>query len=233
MKITASRILGAAGCAALLVSWTFAAEPTPLATTLMTERGKVVFADDFTQPPEKQWRLAKGKWQIKDGVLTGAEVKADMHGAAARHMVPFRNSVVQFSFKLDGAKKISLSYNDDKGHICRVLIDSAGFIVKKDSHDHNKTDKGAILDQVKTPIKTGEWHTMAVEIYGNEMLAVLDGKVAGFGTHPGIDVKMANVGLTVAGESASFKNLTIWEATPSSAWAATKAKLLTSRPALP
>ena len=44
-------------------------------------------------------------------------------------------------------------------------------------------------------------------------------------------MKKANLGLTVAGEWAVFKNLRVWEASPGKDWEANKAKLLASRAA--
>jgi len=112
-----------------------------------------------------------------------------------------------------------------------VTINDKGFTVQKDSHDHNMTDKSAVLDRNTNPIKTGEWHPLVIEIQGKEMLARRDSDATAYGSHEAIDVKKANFGLTVAGESVSFKNLRVWEASPGKDWDANKAKLLASRAA--
>src|SRR5262249_32301754 len=143
--------------------------------------------------------------------------------------MPFHNVVIQYSFKLEGARQTTLSINATKGHLCRVLINSNGFRVQRD--DPNKTGKQVVLEARTTPIKPGEWHTVVVEILGKEMLASIDGKEVAFGAHPDIDATKANFGLTVAGESVSFKKLRVWEARPNKDWEATKAKLLQSRKA--
>jgi hypothetical protein len=41
----------------------------------------------------------------------------------------------------------------------------------------------------------------------------------------------ANFGFTINGQSVSFKNLRVWEATPNKSWAETKAKLASATPA--
>jgi hypothetical protein len=123
----------------------------------------------------------------------------------------------------------TLSINDARGHICRVLINESGFTVRKDDHDHQGPDKAEVLDTCKVSIPRGTWHTLRVEIVGKEMLACLDSKHVAFGAHPIIDVDKANFGLTVAGESVSFKELRVWEASPASGWEAAKAKLLAAR----
>lgn len=193
--------------------------------TLMCERGKLLLSDDLNQPLGKQWKAAKGKWEVVGGAMQGSELKADMHGAVMRTNVPVKNAVIQYSFKLQGAKSTSLSINDAKGHNSRVLITPAGFSARKDDHDHEGPDKAVLLQAVKTPIAADEWHTLVVEIQGPEFVARLDGKEVALGSHEAINVDKTNFGLTVAGESVSFKNLRIWEATPKADWAATKAKL--------
>jgi hypothetical protein len=107
-----------------------------------------------------------------------------------------------------------------------VLITAEGFTARKDDHDHAGPDKAAVLQAVKSPIRTGEWHTLVVEINGAEFLARLDGKHVAYGSHEAINVDKTNIGLTVAGESASFKNLRIWDGKPKADWAANKAKLV-------
>ena len=213
----------------ICVSMTVAAEPPKIATeteTLMCERGKLLLSDDFDKPLGTAWRAAKGKWEIVDGATQGAELKADMHGAVVRTNLPIRNAVIQYSFKLDGAKTTSFSINDAKGHNSRVIITSDGFTARKDDHDHKGPDAAAVLQAVKTPITKGEWHTLVIEINGAEFLARLDGEHVAYGSHDAINVDKTNVGLTVSGESVSFKNLRIWEATPKTDWATTKAKLV-------
>src|SRR3954449_12033852 len=56
-----------------------AADSTAEQPTLMTERGKLLFSDDFDKPLGKEWKTAKGKWEVADGAIKGAELKADMH----------------------------------------------------------------------------------------------------------------------------------------------------------
>lgn len=227
MKLLRGSLL--AVCGSLFGLTVLAADAAPEMKTRLTERGKLLFSDDLNQPPSKEWRIGKGKWEVVDGALRGTELKADKHGATNRHAMPFRNVVIQFSFKLDGARQTTLSINDAKGHCCRVLINATGFTVQKDSHDHNLKDKAMVLEKRSTPIKPGEWHTIVVEIMGKEMLACLDGEQVAFGEHPSIDGEKANFGFTVAGESVSFKNLRVWEALPNKSWETTRAKLLAAR----
>jgi hypothetical protein len=210
---------------------TFAADASNEPKTLLAERGTLLFSDDLNAAPSKEWRIAKGKWEAVDGAVQGEELPEDKHAGVMRHQLKFQNAIFQYSFKLDGAKQTTLSINDEKEHVCRVLIRPNGFTVQKDDHDHDGPDKAVVFKTIASPIKEGEWHTVVVEILGQEMLASIDGDKVGFGAHELIGTQKANFGLTINGQKASFKNLRVWEALPNKSWAQTKVKLASTEPA--
>jgi hypothetical protein len=193
--------------------------------TVMTVRGKVLFRDALDKPLAGGWVAAKGTWEAGDGSIRSTERPADKHAAAARRPLSFRNAVIQYSFKLDGAKGTSLSLNDAGGHVGRVFITPQALSVRKDDHDKTGPDKGAILQTIPVAIEPGRWHTLLIEIQGPEMLARIDDGPVALGSHQGLDVAKTNLGLIVSGDSVSFKNLVIWEAQPNPEWTATRAKL--------
>jgi hypothetical protein len=181
---------------------------------LMCKRGKLLFSDDFSEGPvAKNWKVAKGQWEIADGALKGVELKADNHAAAVRHAMDFHDAIFQFSFKLDGARMTSFMLNKKGGHVCRVMINPSGFVVNKDGNPA-KEEKAVALATVKTPLNVGRWYTMLVEVQGSQILARIDDSHVGFGEHEGINVDKNDFGMPVAGDSASFRNIRVWEALP-------------------
>ena len=204
------------------------AQPKDAPPTLMLTPSKLLVSEDLNQPFGKEWFAKPGKWEVVDGVLRGAERAEDMHGAVRRREVRFTSAVVQFSFRLEGAKAISLSMNAEKGHVCRVRILETGFTVQRDK-DKEKNEKPVVLDQRDVKIAPKEWHTMIVEMSGKDMLAKLDGKHIAFGSHDGLMTPKASVGFTVQGSSASFKNLRVYEGTLATGWELQRAKLLEQR----
>jgi nicotinamidase-related amidase len=194
--------------------------------TAMTVRGKLLFQDSPDQPLAHDWAVNKGTWERVDGAIRGSELAADKHAAVAVHRFAMRNVVIQYALKLDGARGTALIFNDAKGHICRVQITPQLLTVRKDDHDRDGPDQGAILQALKTPVAPGTWHTVLVEIQGSEMLARIDGTAVAYGSHNGIDQDKTILGLVVLGASASFKDLSVWEALPNPEWAATRAKLV-------
>jgi hypothetical protein len=63
-----------------------------------------------------------------------------------------------------------------------------------------------------------------MEIVGDTMLGTVGG-VTACGSHEQLAAAKLNVGLTVAGQSAGFRNLKIWEATVNPDWNTVKAAL--------
>ena len=203
--------------------------------TLLAQRGKLLVSEDFAKviepakvekgkPWTAGWRLRPGKWEFVDGVMKGTELAADQHGAVARFPLKFQNAVIQYEVRLDGCRMTTLSINDAKEHVCRVLINPTGFTAQKDDHDHEGPDKAQVFGKSAAPIANGVWKTVILEIVGDEMVAHIDGKAIA-GSHELIGTDKANFGFTVAGDGASFRNLRVWEATPNPDWAKSKAKL--------
>jgi hypothetical protein len=227
--------------AGLCASTLLAADAQP--KTLLTQRGKLLFSEDFMKPVEQAkmlakadpktktkaqfsdgWRLRPGKWEFVDGAMKGTELAADQHGAVARIPFAFKDAVIQYDVRLDGCKQTTFSVNDAKDHVCRVLINPKGFTVQKDDNDHAGPDKALKFGTVEIPIEPGTWHTVLVEIRGEEMVATIDGKTIA-GSHALIGKDKANFGFTVTGDGASVRNLRVWEALPNAQWAKNKKQL--------
>ena len=89
---------------ALLLALTtvaLAADPAP-PKTLIAQPDKLIFADDFSSTFDtKAWKSAKGKWEIADAALRGAEIKADKHGAVTRRTMvgPMPRSAREYTFR--------------------------------------------------------------------------------------------------------------------------------------
>lgn len=192
-----------------------AAEPAADLPTTMSERGKLLFSDDFAgDAPKAEWGQLKGKWAVVNGALRGSEVETDNHAAVTRNRFDYRNAVFQFSFKLEGCKTASLSLNNQEGHVGRVILTAKDFTVQRDKPNKKTDAKAAKLDTKEAMLGDGQWHTLVVEVVGDRMLAKLDNKTVAFGEHAGLDVDKKDFGFTVSGTSLLVKNVRVWEAAP-------------------
>jgi hypothetical protein len=225
------------GCTLLAAAALPAAENLP--PTLMTQRGKLLLSEDFARPvptapaidPSLKgearkaavaswtsgWRLRPGKWEFTGGAMKGTELAADKHGAVARFPFAFQDAVIQYDVRLDNCRQTTFSVNDAREHVCRVLITKDGFRAQKDDHDHAGPDKAKAFNNVALPLAPGTWHTVLIEIKGEEMVATIDGKSSS-GSDPLIATPKANFGFTVSGDGASFRHLRVWEARPNPNW---------------
>lgn len=200
-----------------------AAQPKPLTETLMTKAGQLIYSDGLSDIQDG-WMHKLGDWKNEEGALIGAEKPSDDHGAVFKRKLSFTNVIIEFSFKLDGASGISLSIDDDEDHVCRMNINPAGFTVQKDDHDHEGPDERVEFEHLNTEIEPNEWHVARIEILGNEMLGQI-GEAIGFGTHQLIGTEKTRFGFTVAGQSAQFKELKVWESLPNETWEKEKRRL--------
>ena len=212
--------------------------------------GKLLFEDDFSRPElAPKWKVGKGFFEVKDGIVTVSENPDDKHGAYAyvRPVFTFKDVVVEYSAKLDGSRSCNLMVNDTAykeshaGHILRATIlpgrvdlaDQKFGNMKNDYYDKMKDPK--TTDEEKKKLRESikdksaafkveadllQWHKIRVEIVGDEMLLSIDDRPAGYLKSNGLDHATKNsIGFEVGGKASLIKGMKIWEAAPSSDWA--------------
>lgn len=210
----ASFVLALAG----LVSTTHSAEPA------LAVPGKVIYESKLDTAPGAPWKAAKGKWELKDGVLRGSELVADKHGAVTRLPNQLQDFVVEYEFKFEGARATSLSINAVKDHMARILITPGTVTIQRDDNDHEGPDKSVVFARFSAEIKPGVWHKVRLEMVGDLMYGQVD-ELKAWGSSDLFKTTKASPGFTVAGESVDFRNLVICEATLNPAWESVKATL--------
>src|SRR6185312_10427912 len=81
--------------------------------TVMARRGKLLVSDDFSRAEVGDaWTTSAKSYSIKDGVFVTGQRPEASHPAVSRLSVPFRDAVVDFSFRFDGGKQLTLVMND-------------------------------------------------------------------------------------------------------------------------
>ena len=200
---------------------------------LMVQRGALLLDESFDGALDtNKWNVAIGEWKVENGTLAGTERPTDHHAAVIK--TPFSNlaAVVQFSFMLKGESSFHFSINDPNGHNSRVIVRTNSVTMRKDLDKKNPRSYSPVLDEAGVSIAPDTWHTMAVELNGEEMLVRVDDAMFLYGSHPGINQEKKDFGFPVMG-AALFDNVKIWNATPSPTWPAEKAKLLARQAARP
>ena len=199
--------------------------------TLLAKPLSLKFQDEMTvgagTEGDVKWRLSKGQWDRSSTGSVVSERASDQHGAVGRIPLKLTNFVLQVDVRIDGAKSATISINDEKEHVARVGISSSGFYLRKDDHDHDGPDRPVVFFTSQDKVESGTWHTITLEMVGETMVAALDGKISGWGTDKLFSAPKANPGLTVAGQSATFRNFRIWEAAsePIESWPLQREKM--------
>lgn len=177
----------------------------------LAKTGKVLAEDNFDASVlAKAWSPAKGDWQPKDGVLVGKEKKSDQHPAVLLLNKPGRDSVIQFSFKLDGAKGFNLSYNHAKGHLFRIAINDDGLVINKDKDKKDPKSRAIVLGKATGKFEAGQWHTMLVEVKGEKVLVQADNGVKAEGSHHELNVDKTGFRFVTRGESVLLDDVKVW-----------------------
>ena len=204
--------------------------------TLLAQPDKEIIADTLLKDAKgAEWKIAKGKWERTAEGIRVEELPADNHGAAGRVPTKLQDFVAAFEFRLDGAKSISLSINDAKEHVARVLITPTALRVQKDDHDHDGPDKSVLFLHQAEKFEAGTWHRVVLEMVGDTLVATIDGKISAFGRDDLFKAEKANPGFTCAGQSATFRHLVIWsaKAEPKASWKEASVKIAESMKAAP
>ena len=215
----------------------------------LAKPGKQLFADNFARSEmAPKWRVGKGVFSIKEGVVSIAENPDDHHGAYAYVTpgFPYKDIVAEFQVKLDGARSCSLMINDRNykeshaGHILKAtvmpgklnLADWKYGAMKNDIFEKMKDpkttaeEKKRIRESIKdttadfkTDADLSQWHTVRVDIVGDEMLASVDGKPTAYLKSKGVDHPGKNaIGFEVGGKSVEVKGFKVFEAAPDKNW---------------
>ncbi|MDB2526010.1 hypothetical protein N9X53_04935 [Mariniblastus sp.] len=198
----------------------FAADP------LMCLPGKVIFEDSFSTPSlDSRWTIPKGDWTVSEQALRGSELAADKHSAVIRTDVEFpKNFIIRFKFRFNGGKAIHCSFNG-KGHICRATLTPDGYTLKGEKVKSDSTDRSVTVGQVQQKFTPGKWHTMQIEVAGNEFAAQVDDGPIAFGTDKKIGRAKTNFGFPMLGTYSEIDDIEIWNADLNPNWAARKKTL--------
>jgi hypothetical protein len=174
-------------------------------------RGALLFSDDFSGPTlAKGWAGKPGKWEMVDGAAKVSEVPEDKHAAVRRHPLQYHDAIFEFSFQFDGARMIALSLNNKGGHVCRLTVSPKGMILQVDQPNATSELKAVRLAASTTPVESGKWHKVMVEVRGPKMIAQIDDASPISGENPRVDVDKADLGIPVAGVSAMVKDVKVY-----------------------
>jgi hypothetical protein len=234
----------------LFSSLAFAADPATLMTTrgrLLASEDFAMAPAPFTGKPLgfasgfTGWRYNSsatggkgGRWEIANGEFRGIETPGANHPATASFGISYQDVIIQCEVRLndvpdEGRKYRSLfvKATDARDYVISLSLGQGGlFLTPYDADKINpatkQREKGATVKLLK-PVKLNEWHTVVLEIRGDEVVGTLDGQSITL-SNPLIGTSKHSIMLG-AGTEASFRKLRVWEALPNAEWGRNKAEL--------
>lgn len=182
---------------------------------LISQPGALLFADEFTAL-KPVWGYGKGDWKVEDGNVRGAERAEDHHKAGLAHNVKFRDGLIRFVFKFDGAKaiEVALIKTEDKEriHVGRISFNSDSIKLYAQTGMGPTTTNKVIAE---TPVKfvVGKSNTALIELIGNELVVQLDTGEVARARHELFAAEKTQVTVSIAGSTGVFEDLKLWSAT--------------------
>ncbi len=182
--------------------------------------------------------------RVKDEPTKDGKGVIKAHAAVHGLNVPTKDSVVEVKVRFDGATMIDVELDDRDykgahyGHICRAQLrldpktgkGTAVIIDEKEGNMRNdiramKDDPSKKAEMAKllvgrsanfpAEVTPGKWHALVVEIVGDQIRVVLDGKPVGYLKSPGIaHATKSRFEFGVAGQGGAFDDLKVYAATP-------------------
>ena len=213
------------------------AHAEPDVTPAISEKGDLLFSDDFDAPEIKPaWvALHKTQWTVDDGTLRGKPSPEEYQQArkakglghtggtpSSRLEIPTDDCVVLFRFKLtDDLKGAHFGFNDGTyktgtGHVCRFVVSvREGLALRKDENAKLEGDEDVTLATNEFKPKADTWYWMMLEIVGDKMAAQISGSPVLKASHPRIDIPKDQINLpTRGGGTILYDHVRVWTATP-------------------
>jgi len=201
------------------------APPTAELKTLMCDRGKLLFSDDFSAATmAKNW----GDGNVNGFSFENQAMKVtaipNEHPPMRFHSVDTTDMIVQVDLKLDGVDWISLGWDSKQapspGHMERFSFRPGSWEIQR--YDGVGKDKSHnTVDKMNTKIEAGHWYTLVYELHGTERLASIDQNQILYGDSDGLDIPKSSLWLEISsnpGKYAWFAHLKIWQATVKADW---------------
>lgn len=160
---------------------------------------------------DKPWAVAKGDWQIAEGGIVGKEKASDQHAAVLTLGEPNRDSIIRFSFKLDGATGFNLSFNHAKGHLFRIGVSDTGLALNLDKDKKDPASKVVSLGKAEGKFERGKWYTMQVEIKGTKVFVQTDNGIKLDVSHAALDVDKTGYRFVMRKESLLLSDVKVWQ----------------------
>lgn len=194
--------------------------------TVMCVPGKLMFSEDFDpETVSERWGF-KADFALRDGALLRTNVNPTDTKRVFLKDPSFHNTIIQFDFKLSGkTTDLRLVTGSGGGYNSVTQIYREHFQLNTPVDRKAGIVPAHLGECVRQP-RPGQWQTMTVEYWDDEMVAHLNDKEFVIGRHPIIDRTRKYFAFQFDLPGASIDNVRVWKATgPRENWSETRRKL--------
>jgi hypothetical protein len=213
--------------AAKLREWTRGFGVDATLKALLSQPARVRFRDGFEHNRASNRWFFNEHWTVEDGAL----VRNDLPGQNKRIFIQkptFGNTRISVDFCFRGAEELRIMTGTPGHYNAVVLVWPNGFRVTT-ARDESVPYYPTIHGECAAEFKPDEWHTLVIDIHGDEIVArVDDDEHFLVGKHPILNRERTYFAFQVDRPSAAFDNIRIHDVDPSPlrTWEVTRNTLL-------
>ena len=175
---------------------------------LLTESRNLLWGEHFSEGQiSPNWFFQK-EWEVKNGKLFRNQIAGDNKRLFYKEP-NFKDALIRFEFRFDGAKDIRLVTGSNGGYNTVVHIRKNHFFIQT-ANDSNSSFFPIRHGECAYNFKDVKWYVMTIEFLGDQVVAHLDHQHIVYGKHPIIQKERTYFAFQVDRAGASFDNIQVF-----------------------
>lgn len=201
-----------------------------LPTALMCTPGELIFSEDFDPATVSDRWGFKADFALRDGALLRTSVNPTDSKRVFLKDASFHNTIIQFDFRITGqTTDLRLVTGSGGGYNSVTQIQPHHFQLNTPV-DRDAGFVPAHLGECVRQTRSGQWQTMIVEYWDDEIVAHMSDSEFIVARHPIIDRTRKYFAFQFDLPGASIDNVRVWKATGQRGdWSQTRKKLLAAQ----
>ncbi len=188
---------------------------------VLGQKGKLLLEEKFEGDAlPKGWSKNFGALGVSGGALRAGQQASDNHAAAFRRPLPLRDCAIQIDFKFAGATTFHLGFDPaagelkKQGHLFSLVVTPEQWSILEHVDKADPKSKNNVLARGAVTFPRDAWHTLMLEVKGDQVVARVDGREALRASAKDFRVKKPGLVFRVMGKDGVamlFDNVRVWE----------------------
>ena len=192
-----------------LLSWRETTGARIPSNPLLTESRNLLWGEHFSEGQiSPNWFFQK-EWEVKNGMLLRNQVAGDNKRLFYKEP-NFKDALIRFEFRFDGAKDIRLVTGSNGGYNTVLHIRKNHFFIQT-AYDPDGPFYPMRHGECAYNFKNGKWYVMTIEFLEDQVVAHLDHQHIAYGKHPIFQKERTYFAFQVDQAGASFDNVQVFQ----------------------